>query len=92
MVTITFHLQRFQKTASAGGKIQVDEVLESLDDEANSSGPLPRRRFKSKALDKEGWAAWKSTFQGGGRKPFRKFFLFDGYGSNISKQWKSYIG
>eukprot|EP00435_Cladocopium_sp_Y103_P065680 s548_g27.t1 len=42
------------------GKIQVDEVLEALDDEASSSGPLQRRRFKSKALDKEGWV----TLQG----------------------------
>jgi len=24
--------------------------------------------------------------------PSESFFLFDGYGSNISKQWKSYIG
>lgn len=43
------------------GKIPVDEVLEALDEgDPDQSGPLPRRRFRSKALDKEGWV----TLQG----------------------------
>ena len=49
------------------GKIPVDEVLEALDEgDPDQSGPLPRRRFRSKALDKEGWAAWVEGYEGSG--------------------------
>ena len=35
----------------------MDEVLEALDDEVAASDKIPRRRFRSKVLQKEGWAA-----------------------------------
>ena len=46
------------------GKVQVDEVLEVLDDDGKELSDdkeglaIPRRRFRSTRLGKEGWETW----------------------------------